>query len=372
MASSTDVWYTRCQVPTGFSLALQAGLFAEDFPAGGKPRLLALQDAADASVAQSHFTHSQARSIRHGSSYPAIWAYLNGADTRVVAMSSLRGAQTVLTLPDSPIATPADLKGKRLLVVRRPHEPIDYLYAVTLRIYEAALASAGLGLDDVTLVEHIIDRPFVSDRVTTRYGTPGHGDDTASAGSRAPAYGLWRDLVYPLLSHEVDAITSGGGIGAASLQFEFLLGLRPIFDLSSLPSELARANNSTPLVFAVKSDLLDSDPDLVVRMLMRVLQAEQRAREMPEEAIRCIAREQSVPETLVARAYGPHLLSNLRIGIDAAQLEALQSQIDFLHAHGITKRRFDVHDWVVADYLEQARARLSGSARCSSGATLTS
>lgn len=356
--SVPDVWFTRCQVPTAFALALQAGLFSSDFPPAG-PALRALQDAADPAIAQSHFTHSQPNSLRHGSNYPAIWAHANGADTRVVAMSSLRGAQTVLTLPDSGIASPADLKGKRLLVLRRPHEPVDYLYAVTLRIYEAALATAGLTLNDVQLVEHVLDRPFIADRITQRY-------DTAQATKKPDAaqhYGQWRDLVYPLLRGEVDAITSGGGIGAASELLPFLLGFRVVFDLASLPTERERANNSTPLVFAIKADLASRHPEIVDTLLLRALEAHDLATRDPDQAIRCIAREQSVPELLVKSAYGKNLAGNLALDINQEQLEALQDQIEFLHRKGLIAAPFDASEWVVTDHLERARTRYAAGER---------
>lgn len=345
------VWYTRCQVPTGLPIALKAGLLNAPLDDGQPVEWVALQDAGDPVIAQSHFTHAQPDSLRFGSSYPAIWAQANGADTRIVAMSSITGAQQVLVRPDADIKTAADLKGKRLLVVRRPDEPIDYLYAVSLRLYRQALDSAGLTLQDVTLVEKKVDRPFIADRVT-----PGlKQTQMPEPSSGTTFYGQWRDLVLPLLSGEVDAIISGGGIGAPTLLFSYLLGLRPVFDMDSQADELARANNSTPLVLAVKRPLLERYPAFIVNFLAGLLRVPALARQEPERVIRELAAEQVVPEYLVRLAHGKGLDALLDIDITESQRMALRSQVAHLLDLGLITSSVDVDAWVDDSFLARAR-----------------
>jgi len=346
-------------VPTALSIALQEGLLNDEFPTHKGIRIRALQDADDPLIAQSHFTHSQPNSMRHGSNYPAIWAQASGADTRIIGLSGLRGAQAILSLPYSGIRHPRDLKGKRLLVLRRPNEPIDYVYANTLRFYELALSQVGLDLSDVNLVEKVIKRSFINDRLTQTYTD----DNRVKVITGADRPGRWSDSVYSLIRGEVDAITSGGAIGAPTLEYGFLLGLWPVFDLTSLASDIDRANNGSPLVFAVKSDLLEQRPDLIHRILLRVLQAEQRLRQRPSDAVRYVAREQSSAEFLVEQAYGNKLIENLTLCFDLEKIAALKSQVDFLHRHGFIKNKVDVDAWLAPEYLTQARKEFEINSR---------
>lgn len=359
--TTAELWYTRCGVPTSFGVAIGRGLYREEF-GDGSAVLRAIQESADPVVHQSHFTHSQPNSFRHGSNYPAVWAQANGADTKVLGLTFLKGAQTILALPDSGIRTPADLKGKRILLTRRPHEPLDHSWANNLRFFEVALKSAGLTFDDVEIVEHVIERSFIEDRRTPEIES-GALESKASfvrkAGqSRGGSQGLW-----PLLKGEVDAIASGGSIGAGPEQIRQLLDLHVVFDLDSIEDDVARANLSTPLVFAVKADLLRERPDLVERVLYRAVQAEAEAFENPEEALRYVAREQFASEHAVRQAYGPDLSRIFNIDFDPRKIEALKSQVAFLHRIGVIERPIEIDSWLVPEPLAAARERYAANRR---------
>ncbi|PWB82413.1 MAG: hypothetical protein C3F11_12045 [Methylocystaceae bacterium] len=352
---AAELWYTRCGVPTSFGIAVQRGLFKEEFASDRAATFRALQESSDPEVHRSHFTHRQENSFRHGSNYPAIWAQANGANTKVLGLSFLRGAQTVLALPESNIRNPADLKGKRLLVTRRPHEALDHSYANAIRFYEVALKQAGLTLDDVEIVERVIERSFIEDRRTPEIVT---GQlKSAAAFVRTSEGAGWRDSVFPLIRDEVDVITSGGGIGASSLQLQQQAGLHVVFDLDWLEDEEERSNLSTPLVFAVKADLLERRPDLVTRVLYRTLQAEADAKDNPDELIRDLAREQLQSEFLVRKAFGAHLSEIFRIDFDPLKVAALKSQVRFLHAHKTIPAEIDVDSWLAPEPLIEARRR---------------
>lgn len=346
----TTLWYTRCGVPTSFGTALQRGLLQREFKDDGAAQFRALQSSPDPAVHQSHFTHSQPDSFRHGSIYPAIWAQATGADTRLLGLTFLRGAQLLLSAPDSPVRTPADLKGRRLLVLRRPHEAFDYHHANTIRLYEIALKAAGLTLRDVQLVERVIDRPFIGDRPTPEL--IGSGRAGSAPGARLA------DTVVPLLRGEVDIITSGGGIGAPALQHLHLLGLQPVFDINSVEDELERVNNSTLLVFAVKNDLLTRRADLVLRVLRRVDEAERLARSDPDGVIRDLADEQLVSEYLVRRAHGPELADSLHLDFAPAKIAALRSQVDYLFERQLIPRQIDIDAWLAPESLAVARSEI--------------
>lgn len=352
-AEPVTLWYTRCGVPTAFGAAIQAGAYA---PGGAAAlegaRLLALQDSPDPAVHQSHFTHAQPDSFRHGSAFPAIWAQAAGAETRILGISLMRGAQTLLSRPGSGIRTPADLRGRRLLVPCRPAEPIDYLRANTLRLYGLALASAGLTLAEVELVERVIERPFIADRPTPKRA------GEAAPGWVRPRAGKWADSVPALLAGEVDVITSGGSIGAPALLHEELLGFHVVFDADWIADDVERANNSTVLVFAVKEALLRRRPDLVGQILDGALEAEALAAADPATFARYIGREQQVAEEFVLRAHGAEgLAAAVRIGFEPRAVAALEAAVDYLDRLRLTPRRIDVAAWLAPEPLAAARAR---------------
>jgi ABC-type nitrate/sulfonate/bicarbonate transport system substrate-binding protein len=147
--ASDELWYTRCPVPNTFGLAARRGAYAEEFHPGQDLKWIALQQSNDLAVHESHFTHTKERSFRHGGNVPALWARSEGADTRLIALSWQPALTPILALPESGIEGPIDLKGRRLLLPVNPHAKIDFWQSVTLRVYETALATVGLGLEDV-------------------------------------------------------------------------------------------------------------------------------------------------------------------------------------------------------------------------------
>jgi len=335
--SNTTLWYTRCSVPTPFGIAEQRGWFDEELAADKDVEILALQSSPDPKVHQSHYTHTQPNSFRQGGNYPAIWARANGSDTRVIGLSWIEAPQAVLVGPESNLRSVADLKGKRLLIVRRPHEPIDFPYATTLRTYEKVLATAGLTLKDVELVERTVDRSFINDH----HGASLSRNENVVANRRSG--GFAQDSLVALLSGKVDAIASGG---VQVLQFEKLVGTRVLFDAGNLPDKFARANNSYPFTFAVNADLIERRPDLVARLYARVLEAVDWAKIHPADAIRHLAREQAVSEELVELTYGDGLAAGLETDLAADKIEALRLQKDFLLRHGLITKDFDVEKWI--------------------------
>lgn len=340
-----NIWYTRCPVPTPFGLALNLGLFDEEFAGDDHVEIRALQQSNDPKVHQSHYTHTQENSFRHGGSYPALWAQSSGADIRVIGLSWLTVGNRILTLPDSPIDSAADLKGKRLLTIRRPAEDIDYAYATILRTYEAALHSAGLDFKDVTAVEHTVNRRYIHDRF--QHGSPNY----VSFRKGKTGLGRWDEIVGPLLSGEVDAISAGSLIAE---QLEELFNFKTIFDTASLPNQVDKANNSSPFTFAVKAKLIEEHPDIVARFYARSLEAYEWAVHHELDVIRYIAREQSVPEKVVERVHGSRIVAGLQTDLEPAKIESLRFLKDFLFRHGIIRKDFDVDKWIDPRPLEAA------------------
>lgn len=330
--SAGEVWYTRCPVPTALGLAVRRG----DLPAAlkrGGVAFRSIQQTGDRATQQSHFTHSLDRSIRHGGNVPAIYARSEGADTKVVALSWSRTPHPILALPESGIAGAAGLKGKRLALSRRLSDPIDFWRAATLRAYEAALGSAGLTLEDVTLVDLPIERTYLDDGRLPEAG----GARLAVGGS------LQREEVFALLRGEVDAIYSQASFAT---EVQAFTGAEPVFDVWDHPVELERANNALPEVFTVSSRLIDEDFETVALILAHAVAAADWAKDNADETLRIVAAEQRVAVETVDVAYGRRLAGELDIDLSDFRRAALAHRKDFLLRHGFIRTDFDLDGWI--------------------------
>ena len=348
-AAPCQSWFTRCPVPTTFGIALQMGLLEREFGDDPLVSFRALQESTDPTVLQSHYTHTQPNSLRHGGNIPALYAQASGADTKVIGLSFLRSSQAILVLPESGIRSVRDLRGRRLLVTRRKHEAIDHAYYSALRVYETALATEGLTLADVEIVEQTILSRYIDDRPRQklRHGEPDSQPERRSGRS-------WRNTLFPLVRGEVDAISSGG---AAAALFVAQGGLDVVFDLRNLPLA-QQANNNSPLLFAVKSRFLNERPDLVARVLGRVLEAELFARDDPRGADGMLAKELSSGEAPLRPTGAACSFEELELDFAPWKISALKAQADFLWAKKALPARVDVDSWLAPEPLQRAHAGL--------------
>ncbi len=345
--ASTEIWYTRCPVPTAFTLALQLGLFDEEFAGEEGVNFRSLQESGDAQIYQSHFTHTQHNSFRHGGNVPALWARATGADTKLIGLSWVTTPHPILALPGSGIKTVADLKGKRLLVARRTRETaVDFWRATTLRIYETALATVGLTLNDVKLVEVPVEAL--------------HVDPVAVAESRNRSLfsartrrGRHRESVFALIRGEVDVIP---GQSSWSTELAALLGAHVVYDVGRQhPDKVARANNALPEALTVSGQFIDEHPDLVARVVARVLEASEWAKSNHDQALRFIAREQGVAEEITELTYGPELSQTFDVDFNDEKVAAIRSQKEFLLKNGFLPKDFDLDQWIDPRPLQAAR-----------------
>lgn len=327
------LWYTRCPVPTASGIAIHHGWITQAFAEIGI-EVQSLRASADRSVRQSHFDHGQANSFRQGGNAPPIWARANGQDTVVVGLTWLPQYQSILALPASGIRGVADLKGRRLAVPRRVNEKIDFWRASALQGYAQSLATAGLTLDDVTLVDLPVEAPFIRDLDTSVDGPLFDGRQAARA-VRAEAFALIRG--------EVDAIYHYGANGPALQEF---LDARVVLDINHHPDQNVAINNGTPNVLTVSGSLARQHPELVARYLAQVLRAAYWARTHRQEAGALIAREVSVAQEWLPHAFDSRLYENLLPTLDAPLVEALRVRKDFLYAQGFLPADFSIEDWI--------------------------
>jgi len=344
-AADGELWYTRCPIPTAFEVALERGTLAGALgDAGLAWRQLA--ESADPAVHQSHFTHRQASSFRHGGNVPAIWARSRGADTRVIAVSWPQVSYPVLTLPGSGIATAADLAGRRLLVPRRPEVAIDFWRASTLRVYDAALRSAGLTFDDVELVERTGETHRIFDASTAT-------DEGRARWALADRHGFTRAILEPLVRGEVDAVTAQGTLAE---ELRALLDARVVYEQVDEPDRAVRANNGTPDVLTVSGRLADEHPERVALVVGRLLEAAAWGREHPDEALRLFSERLQTPRALLELGYRTPIPAALELSLPDDTADVLRAQQAFLLEHGFIDAPFDVEDWIDPRPLELARA----------------
>lgn len=338
VSASHDIWFTRCPVPTAFTLALQLGLFDDEFSGSDGVNFLSLQQSLDPKVHRSHFDHTQPNSFRHGGNVPAIWARAHGADTRLIGLSWVTTPHPLITLPSSGIKSVADLKGKRLAVAKRTRETaIDFWRATSIRIYETALATAGLTLNDVTLVEIDVDRLHIDPEAIKN-------TQSRSLFGGRNRRGGHKESIAALIRGEVDVIPGQGTHGTDYANF---LGANVIFDVGrDIPDKVLRANNAFPEALTVSARLVDERPDLVARVVARVIEAAEWAKTHHRETLTFIAREQTAPEELVELTYGAELSQTFEVNLADDKVAAIASQKNFLLKNGFIPADFDLSTWI--------------------------
>jgi ABC-type nitrate/sulfonate/bicarbonate transport system substrate-binding protein len=339
------IWYTRCPVPTAFSIAIQLGGLDKEFAPDGI-RVASLQQIADRSALQSHFNHSLDDSFRYGGNIPPIWARSEGAKTRLIGLSWIDAPHVVLTLPESGIESVEDLKGKRLSVPRRVNDSIDFWRAGAIRTYEVALATAALTLDDVELVDVPIETPYID----ADAGSSITGSIFSSARRRSALSG---DLI-ALVQGRVDAIFSESSFATHLQRF---LGARIVYNVHDHPDPRVRHNNAIPQAFTVSASLADDRPELVARVVAQALLAAQWAKNQREKLIHITALEANVPEDVADATY-PKLEQQLKTTLDEDVVDLIRLRKQFLLSHGFIRHDFDLEGWIDRRPLAEAHALL--------------
>jgi ABC-type nitrate/sulfonate/bicarbonate transport system substrate-binding protein len=336
------LWYTRCQVPTPFSIAAQFGWFEEEFEPDGIA-VRSLRESASADERASHFEHDLPHSFRQGGSVPAIWARAKGRDTRVIALTWTDEHQAIIALPESGIRTAADLAGRRIGV---PHHviTIDHNRASALRAFDLVLEREGLSLDDVELID--LPDPG-SDPARPRRGL--------SEGTRHHPY---VNEARALAAGAVDAVYVKDVRGQDVAQ---ILGAIVVVDLGNDPDPLIRVSNCAPRPLTVSGDLLRDRPDLVDRFLARVAAASDWSADNPDGTVRMIAGETGWAEPAVRRSFGPHVHRNLGLTLADDIVEPFGCFVTDLAVRGFIAAPFDVATWIDPAPLARVRAARSPS-----------
>lgn len=343
-----ELWYTRCPAPTAASIAIRQGWLAEEFAADGI-MVRSLASAKDPAVHQSHYNHSQANSFRFGGYVPPLVTASRGADVKIIGMSWSDRAAAILTLPNSPINRPEDLRGKRWSLPRRTSDSIDWWRALVLAGYRHALHLAGLTFDDIELVEINVDRAYMEDA--------SQGKDAGKSlwGARSQ-FAVQREEISALLRDEVDVIYSDAAMGELVGAF---LGLKPVLDLAA-PEDGGDVVHGHPLLLTVSGTLLQERPDLVSRWVSRLLEAQHWASDNMDAARRIIANDTGLPEEFVTKAYSPRIFEQLDVSLTPERLALLKAKHDQLLESGFLDRAVNL-----AALVDHTPLRLATSGRAS-------
>jgi ABC-type nitrate/sulfonate/bicarbonate transport system substrate-binding protein len=347
MTTLDKIWFTRCPVPTATGLAYKLGWLENEF----KPDGIALGTLQEVGgeLARHHYDHQLATLIREGGNLFAIPAKAQGAPTRLIGLTWIEEGQSILVRPDSDIRSPADLKGKRLaLPVFRAADIAEnkrgrsIARGMSLAGYKGALASVGLTLDDVRLVEV-------------------GGDVLSGAGGsvRESQGRLW-DGLEPLINGEVDAIyVKGAAAAEAARKLGAIVGI----DLDKLPDRRFRVNNGTPRPITVHEDFLENHFDLLVRFLYQTLRAAEWAKTHLTEVHEILQAETRSGSEGVKSAYRDGFHLSLAPDLSRERVELLRQQKDFQLIAGLLDRDFDYDAWLEFRPLEEAHKRLKAEGK---------
>jgi ABC-type nitrate/sulfonate/bicarbonate transport system substrate-binding protein len=339
----TELWFTRCPVPTATGIAYKLGWLTEAF-AGDGITLRTLQESGS-ELGRHHYDHRLPTLIREGGNMLSIGARAQGEPTRLVGLTWIEESQLILTRPDTGVRSAADLKGRRLALPGWSRNPIpshvrgtSIARGMSLHGYKGVLASAGLTFDDVELVE-------VEDRLRNIGGS---GRDL---GPRRGGLGrLWP--IDALVAGDVDAIYVKG---ASALDGAREAGLVVAVDLDAIADPRFRVNNGTPRPITVHQSLLDDHFDLLVRFLAVTLRAADWVASQPDKLREILEFETEGSASAVDQAYG-RLHEGLHPTLDPARLSLLDQQKKFLFTYGFLDADFALADWVDPRPLEAAIA----------------
>jgi 2'-hydroxybiphenyl-2-sulfinate desulfinase len=338
------LWFTRCAgggqggVPIASGIAYKLGYLQEEFAKDGFA-LKTIQEDGGPELRRHHYDHELPSLIREGGNLYAIPAKAQGAKTKLIGLTWIDEAQSILVRPGSDIRSPEQLVGKRLALPvyrqsdiesNRRGQSISRLQS--LAGYKGALASVNRTLDDVKLIE---------------VGNPVEAEKGGS---------FWQSYE-ALKKGEVDALFTKGAPGQdAARKFGFEVGI----DLDRLPSKRFRVNNGTPRPVTVHTDFLENHYDVLVRFLKQTLRAADWAKTNLKGVQEILQQETGSSAAAVAAAYRNDFNLTLAPDLSDERVELFRQQKTFLLQYGVLDRDFDYDAWIDRRPLEDARRELDG------------
>ncbi|HET6447765.1 MAG TPA: hypothetical protein VFG31_01550 [Conexibacter sp.] len=268
-----------------------------------------------------------------GDSTRALWERSEGRATRLIGLTWVETFQAVVALPTAGFAggapSPEQLVGRRLALPFDRTAAIDAHRAAASRGLHAALALAGVFPGEVAHVEV---------------------DASASLGD---PYAVELEA---LTSGDVDAVFVAGAAGAAAAA---RVGATTVADVGRHLDPAVRTSGVTPAAIVVDAELLEREPNLVVRLLAVLLRAGAWAQLNAAEASELLALETGTAVRDVHAAHGRNWPDQLHVDLSHRKLDALRAQHDFLLTHGFLPRAVDLGAWIDPRPLGVARELLA-------------
>lgn len=307
----------RGPIPTATGIAHQLGWLEREAALDGTPLSVAGRGRSGAPLRDPLLRAAAPPDhLREGESTGALWEHSEGRATRLIGLTWVETFQAVVTLPDAGIAVPEQLAGRRLGLPFDRTAAIDVHRAAASRGLHAALGLAGIFPGEVAHVEI---------------------DASLEAG------GPYAAELLALASGEVDAIFVAGAAGAAAAA---RVGAVTVADVGRHLDPAVRASAVTPAAITVDAELLEREPNLVVRLLAVLLRAGAWAQLNAAEATSLLALETGATPRDVRAAHGPNWPDQLHVDLSHRKLDGLRAQHDFLVAHGFLGRPVHLGAWI--------------------------
>jgi len=329
-SAPSEIWYTRCPVPTTSGIAQHFRWLHKEFDRNGIA-LESIRASADRNVRNSHFDHTHPNMFREGGNVPPLWARAHGRNTAVVGITWVDEEQVILVRGDSDIRDISELKGRRLGLPKHDSQIVDIGRAQDLRGLLTALQLAGIGRDEVTFVD-----------------LAGGDFDLREQGDRAEPEHLGAAA---LLAGTADAIYAKGAVSASLIAQH---GFRSLLDINAHPDPFVRVNAGTPRPITVDRTLAREQPKIVARYLAVLLRTAEWARQNRDDVVRAVAAETGKSIEAVIRGFGPNLHLSLKPTLSDQYVKGLELQKDFLLREGFLPADFDYSSWILREPLALA------------------
>lgn len=347
-----ELYYSNCPVPSAFVVAIRA--FEKEFAARGVHFSVLPSEHST-----THFSGDLPAYFRFGGEIPPLITQGLRAPgtTRLIGLTPLSGIQGYFVRQDSPIHSPADLRGKRVGIAYNARHLVNALKDVDyrglhpwdqtmcalgtweLRALLHTLALGGLRLADVELVD--VRTPWslsLADAQAAAAHSPKHlFRDTASREGN--------DQIAAVLEGRCDAIFSFLAYGA---EIERRGQLRLLADLGE------RREDDYVSAFTVSAGLAQERPDIVQAVMDVCVMAGEWAKTHPDEVCAIMAENLGVSPQSVPRGYGEGFHTELVPRLDADAVRMLGQTQRFLVDHGLLSAPLDVAAWADRRFIDQA------------------
>jgi ABC-type nitrate/sulfonate/bicarbonate transport system substrate-binding protein len=338
------LWYTRCPVPTASGIAFQKNLYEQTF-AGTDFEVHNIKELGK-EQANTHFSHSLPYSFREGGGSPPIWAYAQGAKTKLLAITFMEEVLGIYVRADDPAQSITDLAGRKLALPVWPKLIFNFFRFAAEKAFYSALAAHGMSETEI----HYVD--VIEDDDPHQLINPAFAEQKEIPKRKS----YYSGQLHALLDKTVDAIFAKGA-EVVALEEEAEGKIRRLYDVRQAPELWMRVNNSMPRLFTVDESLALDHPEAVVLYLQTAIKAARWALANPDDGIHAIAAECGIAPAVITACFEENFLQKLMPEINNTWVEATEVMKNFLAERGYISRNFDLQEWLDPSFLQEAMAR---------------